>query len=76
MRRLYAAFGIYCAGFCAAFNRSAEMGVGNLKVVLVGHGFRVAQPCSRYVDRVGSKNSTERTWELRRGSEHGRLAPV
>ncbi len=56
MRRLYAAFGIDCAGFCAAFNRSAEMGVGNLKVVLVGHGFRVAQPCSRYVDPVGSKN--------------------
>jgi hypothetical protein len=37
----------------AAFNRSAEMGVGNLKAVLVGHGFRVAQPCSRYMDREG-----------------------
>lgn len=51
MRRLCAAFGIYCAGFCAAFDRSPEMVAGNLQIMLVCHGFSVAQPCSNHVDR-------------------------
>ena len=44
LRRFYVGSGIWCVGFYVAFDRLFEVLARDLQIMLLRHGFRVAQP--------------------------------